>query len=145
VAITAVAAVGWGDVLQRNYLRDRYSSHGFEDRLFTAVGALHHVRIGVAGHGLAYPFYGRTFDNTVNYIGVSQPSHAFDGPMTCPALLGVLEQVHDDYVVVEPLPIEHTDRLDAWISAIPGVTIYFHDYSGTVYEIPSTVPDDSCG
>jgi hypothetical protein len=143
-AITAVAAVGWGDVLQRNYLRDRYSSHGFEDRLFTAVGKLHHVRIGVAGHGLAYPFYGRTFDNAVNYIGVSQPSHAFDGPMTCTALLGVLHQVRDDYVVVEPLPIEHTDRLDTWISAIPGVTVYFHDYSGTVYEIPSIIPASAC-
>ncbi|HVW81442.1 MAG TPA: hypothetical protein VHB69_10960, partial [Mycobacteriales bacterium] len=143
-AVVAVGVVGWGAVLQRNYLRDRYSSHGFQDRLFATVGAFQHVRIGVAGHGLQYPFYGRTFDNTVNYIGVSAPSHAFEGPSTCQALLGVLDRVHDDYVVLEPLPAAHTGRIAKWLSAIPGVQVVFRDYDGTVYRLPATIPADSC-
>jgi hypothetical protein len=143
-AIAAVAVVGSGAVVQRHYLHERYAANTPQDDLFRLVGDFHDVRIGVAGHGLAYPFYGRDFDNAVNYIGVSAPSKAFDGPSSCAALLGVLSDLRDNYVVVEPLPIEHTDRLEGWISSIPGVSKVFSDSVGRVYRIPAVIPSDGC-
>ena len=143
-ATVTVAAVGAGALLQHHYLRTRYAADTDQSRLFRAVGGLTDTRIGVAGHGYAYPFYGKNFDNTVNYVGISQPSHAYDGPMTCAALLGVLTRLHDDYVVVEPLPIEHTERIDTWILAIPGVDRVFSNSAGTVYAMPETIPATSC-
>jgi hypothetical protein len=102
------------------------------------------MRIGVAGHGLQYPFYGPTFTNQVNYVGVAAPSGAFDGPTTCAALIGVLTELRDDYVVVEPLPVEHTGRIDRWVLAIPGVTEVFHGYIGHVYKLPAKISADGC-
>ncbi|HEX3705287.1 MAG TPA: hypothetical protein VHV76_01530 [Mycobacteriales bacterium] len=142
--IIAVAAVGSGAVVQHRYIQQRYSANTAYDRLFTMVGGLHDVRIGVAGAAYAYPFYGRDFTNAVNYVGVSASTHAFEEAMTCPAMLGVLAAQHDDYVVVEPVAGLHTDRVDRWMRAIPGVTVPFHDLVGTVYDLPAVVPPDSC-
>ncbi|HWA65646.1 MAG TPA: hypothetical protein VG899_04675 [Mycobacteriales bacterium] len=143
-AIAVVAVVGGVAAVQRHYVQDRYAANTPEDKLFRLVGGFRDVRIGVAGHGLEYPLYGRDFTNVVNYIGVSAPSHAFDGPTSCQELLRVLAEQHDDYAVVEPLPVEHTDRIDRWLSGIPGVSEIFPGYIGHVYRLPATIPADGC-
>jgi hypothetical protein len=143
-AIAIVAVVGSVAAVQRHYVKDRYAANTPEDKLFRLVGGFRDVRIGVAGHGLEYPLYGHDFTNIVNYIGVSAPSHAYDGPSSCPALLAVLAELHDDYAVVEPLAVEHTDRIDRWLSGIPGVTEIFPGYIGHVYKLPATIPADGC-
>jgi hypothetical protein len=139
-----IVAVGGGAVVQRSYLRHRYTGPGDLERLFAVVGGYEHQRIGVAGHGLQYGFYGPRFRNTVNYVGVSAPSHSFSLPSSCPALLTTLTRLDDDYVVVEPLEVEHTERIDQWLSGIPGVRVVFANPAGTVYELPSVIPADGC-
>jgi hypothetical protein len=141
VVVGVVAAVA---PIQHGYLKSRYVGDTPQDRLFSLVGAMHGQRIGVAGHGLEYPFYGVNFANKVNYVGISAPSHAFDGPQTCQALIGLLNRLHDDYLVVEPLPVEHTERIDRWTKAIPGVTEVYPGYLGHVYKLPATIAADSC-
>ena len=143
-AISIVITVAGVAAVQTHYLKNRYAADTPAARLFRLVGSFEHQRIGVAGHGLQYPFYGPGFSNTINYIGVEEPSHAFDGPRTCPALMKVLRGLHEDYVIVEPLPVEHTERLDRWVKAIPGVTETFHGYLGHVYRMPATIPDGVC-
>jgi hypothetical protein len=59
-------------------------------------------------------------------------------------LAAVLGRLHDDYVVVEPLPVEHTARIDRWVQGIPGVTEVFNGYLGHVYRLPATIPADAC-
>ncbi|MGN6472339.1 MAG: hypothetical protein ACTHK4_01665 [Mycobacteriales bacterium] len=139
-----VLVVAVGAVVQPSYLRNRYTGPQPFERLFAAVGSLEHQRIGVAGHGFEYPFFGRDFTNTVNYVGISAPSHAFDGPMSCPAMVTALTRLHDDYVVVEPLPVEQTARQAAWIAAIPGVREVFSTASGTVFKMPATISAAGC-
>ncbi|HVY11143.1 MAG TPA: hypothetical protein VHB18_13455 [Mycobacteriales bacterium] len=143
-ALAVVMVVAGLAAVQSHYLKNRYAADTPESKLFRLVGSFEHVRIGVAGHGLQYPFYGPGFSNTINYIGVTQPSGAFDGPTTCPALIGELRKLHEDYVVVEPLPVEHTERLDRWVKAIPGVTKIFPGYIGHVYRMPAVIAPDSC-
>ncbi|HVV77333.1 MAG TPA: hypothetical protein VHC43_14985 [Mycobacteriales bacterium] len=139
-----VVLVGCGASVQRSYLQHRYAGTSPLERLFKAVGSVQHQRIGVAGHGLEYGFFGRDFTNTVNYIGVTARSHAFDVPMSCPALLSTLARVHDDFVVVEPLAVEHTARIDGWMHGIAGVREVFANAAGTVYQMPSAIPPDGC-
>jgi hypothetical protein len=139
-----IVVVAGGAVVQRGYLRHRYTGPGDLERLFAVVGGYEHQRIGVAGHGLQYGFYGPRFRNTVNYVGVTAPSDSFSLPSTCPALLTTLRRLGDDYVVVEPLEVEHTERIDQWLAAIPGVRVVFANPAGTVYELPSVIPDDGC-
>jgi hypothetical protein len=139
-----VASVCGGAAVQRSYLRHRYTGPGDLERLFAVVGSLEHQRIGVAGHGLQYGFYGPRFRNTVNYVGVTAPTDSFSLPSSCPALLATLERLQDDYVVVEPLEVEHTDRIDRWLAGIPGVQVVYANPEGTVYKIPATIPADGC-
>ncbi|HVT21859.1 MAG TPA: hypothetical protein VHE57_10760 [Mycobacteriales bacterium] len=145
VAGLAVLAVACGAVVQRSYLHHRYAGPSALEQLFRGVGALQHQRIGVAGHGLEYGFFGPHFTNTVNYVGVTASSHAFDLPTTCPALVATLQRLHDDFVVVEPLEVEETDRIDRWMAAIPGVRRVFANPAGTVYRMPTTISPAACG
>jgi hypothetical protein len=142
--IAAVAVLGAGALVQHHYLERRYSGSDDEATLFRGMGALKDTRIGVAGHALAYPFFGENFSNTVNYVGYSAPSHAFDPPASCQQLVEVLARLHDDYVVVEPLAVEHTDRLDAWIAAIPGTARVYGNTAGTVYKLPAAISASGC-
>jgi hypothetical protein len=144
VAALALVTFVAGAWVQRDYLRHRYAGPGHLERLFAWVGGFEHQRIGVAGHGLEYGFFGPHFTNTVNYVGVSAPSHAFDLPQSCPALLSTLTRLRDDYVVVEPLEVEHTDRIDRWLSGIPGVRVVFANPAGTVYQMPKRIPANGC-
>jgi hypothetical protein len=139
-----IVGVGAGAVVQRSYLRHRYTGTADLERLFAVVGGYEHQRIGVAGHGLEYGFFGPRFRNTVNYVGVTGSAHAFDLPMSCPALVSTLTRLRDDYVVVEPLVVEHTDRIDRWMSQIPGVRVVFANPAGTVYEMPAEISSDGC-
>lgn len=139
-----IVGVGSGAALQRSYLHHRYAGDDDLERLFTVVGGFEHQRIGVTGHGLQYGFFGKDFTNSVNYVGVTGPSHAFDLPGTCPSLVTALQRVRDDYVVVEPLAVEHTDRVDTWMTQIPGVHVVFANSAGTVYKMPSAIPASAC-
>ncbi|HEX3705288.1 MAG TPA: hypothetical protein VHV76_01535 [Mycobacteriales bacterium] len=143
-AAVVVAGVAGVAAVQRHYVHQRYSANTPAAKLFRLVGSFQHTRIGVAGHGLQYPFYGPDFTNQVNYVGITAASGAFDGPTTCSALAAVLGRLHDDYVVVEPLPVEHTARIDRWVQGIPGVTEVFNGYLGHVYRLPTTIPADAC-
>lgn len=143
-AAVVVGVIGAGAVAQHRYVGNRYAGDQPLPRLFATVGSYEHQRIGVAGHGFEYAFFGPSFTNTVNYVGVSAPSHAFDGPTSCPALIATLTRLHDDYVVLEPLPVENTDRLEGWIQAIPGVSAVFSNPAGTVYKLPARIPADGC-
>ncbi len=144
VAALVLLCVVSGGALQRSYLDHRYAGQGRLQQLFAVVGGYQHQRIGVVGHGLEYPFYGPDFSNTVNYVGVEGRSHAFDLPMTCPDLLIALSRLHDDYVVVEPLEVEHTARVDGWIAALPGVRKLFGSTAGNVYQMPAVIPSNGC-
>ncbi|HVY08643.1 MAG TPA: hypothetical protein VG650_05285 [Mycobacteriales bacterium] len=144
VAALALAAVGGGAAIQRSYLHHRYAGPSALEQLFRTVGGYQHQRIGVAGHGFQYGFFGPHFSNTVNYVGVSAPSRAFDGPTSCPALIDTLTRLRDDYVVLEPLPVENTDRLAGWIAAIPRVRVVFSNDAGTVYQLPAVITGAGC-
>lgn len=139
-----VLTVAVGALVQHSYLHHRYRGASPEERLFALVGSFEHQRIGVTGHGLEYPFFGPDYANTVNYVGVSAPSRAFDLPTTCPALMAALARLHDDIVVVEPLAVEHTDRVLRWMTAIPGIEMTFSNAAGTVFELPRAIPPRSC-
>jgi hypothetical protein len=139
-----IVTVAGGAAVQRSYLHHRYTGPGDLERLFAVVGGYEHQRIGVAGHGLQYGFYGPRFRNTVNYVGVTAPSDSFSLPSTCPTLLITLSRLHDDYVVVEPLEVEHTDRIDRWLAGIPGVEVVFANPAGTVYKMPAEIPNQGC-
>jgi hypothetical protein len=143
-AAVVIATVSVSAVVQRTYVRDRYSGSQPLPRLFAVVEKLEHKRIGVAGHGFQYPFFGPDFTNSVNYVGVTGPAHSFEGPGSCAALLSTLMRLHDDFVVLEPLPVEHTDRLAGWLQAIPGVEVVFGNTAGTVYKMPAVIPADAC-
>ncbi|HVS68664.1 MAG TPA: phospholipid carrier-dependent glycosyltransferase [Mycobacteriales bacterium] len=140
-----VAAIAGGAAVQRSYLRHRYVGGSDLAKLFAFMGSHEDQRIGVVGHGLEYGMLGPRFANSVNYVGVTAPSQAFDLPMSCPALIETLQRLTDDYVVVEPLVVEHTDRVNAWLAAIPGVREVFANTAGTVYRVPREIPDDGCG
>jgi hypothetical protein len=139
-----VVGVAGGAVVQRDYLRHRYTGTADLERLFGVVGGYEHQRIGVVGHGLEYGFFGPRLRNSVNYVGVTAAWHAFDLPKTCPALLSTLMRLNDDYVVVEPLAVEHTDRVDRWLARMPGVRVVFANPAGTVYEMPEPLDSRGC-
>jgi hypothetical protein len=141
LAVVTFVAGAW---VQRDYVQRRYAGPSHLERLFAWVGGFEHQRIGVAGHGLEYGFFGPHFTNTVNYVGVTGPAHAFDLPQSCPALLRTLIRLRDDYVVVEPLEVEHTDRIDRWLASIPGVQVVFANPAGTVYRMPKLIPATGC-
>ena len=144
VAGLVVAAIGGGAAVQHSYLHHRYTGSADLERLFAVVGEYEHQRIGVAGHGFQYGFFGPRFRNTVNYVGVTAPSNSFSLPSTCPALLSTLTRLRDSYVVVEPLEVENTDRIDRWLSGVPGVQMVFTNPAGTVYKMPTTIPSQGC-
>jgi len=139
-----VVSVAGGAVVQRDYLRHRYTGPADLERLFAVVGGYEHQRIGVVGHGLEYGFFGPRFRNSVNYVGVTAAAHAFDLPKTCPSLVSTLLRLNDDYVVVEPLVVEHTDRIDRWLAQMPGVQVVFANPAGTVYKMPELSASLGC-
>jgi hypothetical protein len=53
-------------------------------------------------------------------------------------------RLNDDYVVVEPLAVEHTDRVDRWLARMPGVRVVFANPAGTVYEMPEPLDSRGC-
>jgi hypothetical protein len=56
----------------------------------------------------------------------------------------VLASNHDDYLVIEPLQLERTDRLMTWTAAIPGVHDVLSTSRGTVFRLPIKVSATGC-
>jgi hypothetical protein len=142
VGVLALAVAVVGGIVQRDYLDHRYADPN--DELFSYVGSLSHQRIGLTGYGLQYPFYGPTFTNQVNYVGVTAADNSFGAPDTCAELVQVLAASRDDYLVIEPLKLEHTDQLMTWTAAIPGVREVLSTTRGNVYRLPTTVAATAC-
>ncbi len=144
-AVSVVALVVVGGVLQHKYLKQRYAvTAGPNDAIYSYLGGLTGARIGVSGHGLEYPFYGPTFANRVNYVGVTAPDNSFGAPGSCSQLVHVLVSARDQYLVIEPLPLEHTARLMTWTAAIPGVRQVMAGALGTVYRLPPRISSSGC-
>ncbi|HVT65980.1 MAG TPA: hypothetical protein VHD81_12575 [Mycobacteriales bacterium] len=139
-----VVSVAAGAVVQRSYLHHRYTGSADLERLFAVVGGYEHQRIGVAGHSFQYGFFGPRFQNTVNYVGVTASSHSFSLPSSCPELVTLLTRLGDDYVVVEPLAVENTERIDRWMSGLSGVRVVFANPAGTVYKMPREMSTQGC-
>lgn len=148
MALGVVAVIGLGacgGAVQHKYVEARYAAPGDpSDELYTYVAGLTGERIGLSGHGLQYPFYGPTLSNRVNYVGVTAPDKSFDAPTSCDALVAVLVGARDDYLVIEPLALEHTNRLMTWTAAIPGVRAVLTTPAGTVYRLPRRIAASGC-
>jgi hypothetical protein len=141
VLLVLVAA---GGAVQRKYLDRRYVVGDPRDPLYSYVGGLSGQRIGLTGLSLQYPFYGPTFSNRVNYIGVTEPDQYFHAPLTCTSFVRAVAAGHDDYLVIEPLAVLPTARMMAWAEAIPGIEQVLRTDLGRVYRLPAHISGAGC-
>ncbi len=118
-AVLAVAVVGIGYPLQRDYLRDRFRSGVPGMHLDAAYRWARHtsgVRIGLAGTTagfLQYGFYGTDLSNRVVYLGAKGPHGAFNAIPTCRAFRAAVNAADLDYLVTSPfLNFIHTADSD---------------------------------
>jgi hypothetical protein len=141
---SAVVLVAAGGAIQRKYLDHRYVVGDPRDRLYTYVGGLSGQRIGLTGLSLQYPFYGPSFANQVNYVGVTEPDQYFHAPLTCLSFVREVAAAHDDYLVIEPLAVLPTARMMSWAEAIPGVQVVLKTDLGRVYRLPASITAAGC-
>jgi hypothetical protein len=144
-ALVTVVVVAAGAVLQHHYRADRYGTAvSARASLYSEVArdpAQH--RVGVVGLAHEYPFYGATFSNVVNYVGVTDADGAYGAPRTCQGLVTVLAEQRDDRIVVEPLALEHTAQIETWLQAL-GARAVISNPQGAVYALPATLSVTNC-
>lgn len=144
-APAVLITVGVGVVVQDHYLARRYAGGTSDDRLYTALSGLHGTRIGLIGYRSGYPLFGQDLSNKVNYVGVTTSRHAFVEPTSCAAMVSVLADQHDGYVVVDTVePFLNTAQVASWVSKIPGAVVVFSADNKIVYRMPHALPTDSC-
>jgi hypothetical protein len=112
-APAAIAAAGAliliaGYPVQRHYLRGRYAFHPHVSQLagsWALFRHIEHARVGVVGTFggfFAYPYYGLTLSNRVQYIAHRGAHGSFTPITSCPAWRGAVNAGRFDYLITTP-------------------------------------------
>ena len=100
LGLAVVVGVGWRE--QRTYLHDRYRGATLGEPvepIYAALAGVSHARIAVAGFAEAYPLYGVTSTNRVDYPSSRSQGTRFTLRSDCSSWLLALSEGHYDYVV----------------------------------------------
>jgi hypothetical protein len=149
-ALVALAAIGAGYLVQREYLRDRYANPSFTvpglDATFKWATPLAGSRIATTSTR-QYPLFGTDLSNRVEFVGEERPHGGFVAPSTCRAWRRLLDRGDYEYVVASRDRIEPGKPLypptAGWTEG-PGATVVLRIPPTVVFKLDEPLDPSTC-